>query len=307
MKCGPSRRSKRLLRLRIWFTVLMGPITNILLIGVAVAFWDFLARFVNPNIVILWIILNALIAFTNLLPHRYRRLGQLHRSDGMQLLQIPLKTNADLAVYLYATPLLSALELFKESDYIAARETCLNGLKRLPDNPWLNVMLSACQINMGEYNSARAVLEPLLISSTTQAPEIRAAVHNNLALAVWLCDINSALCEQSTPRAESLSRHAYEMYPCVLPYRSTRAMLLVATFRPTEALALLEYSNYERGSSSDRGDQQIARAYALRQLSRNEEADQALNMAMELNNRRRPWLTTLGLMPASPATFAPAP
>jgi hypothetical protein len=74
-------------------------------------------------------------------------------------------------------------------------------------------------------------------SSAPQAPGIRATLDNNLALAVWLRDINN---EISTSRAASYSGCAYEMYPCVLSYRSTRALLLVATHRPTEALALLE-------------------------------------------------------------------
>jgi hypothetical protein len=87
------------------------------------------------------------------------------------------------------------------------------------------------------------------------------------------------------------------MYPCVLPYRSTRALLLTATDRAEEALTLLGYCNYDRGSKADRGDQEAARAFALRHLNRRQEADQALAAALRLNTTRRYWLTRLGLLP----------
>jgi peptidase M50-like protein/tetratricopeptide repeat protein len=285
------------LRLRLWLTILMGPVTNMLLIGIAVAFWDSLARLVGPNVVLLWLIFNALLALINLLPLQYRRLGQLHRSDGLQLLQIPFKTSAELAVYLAATPVLSALELFKESDYAGACEVCIKGLARLPGNPLLSFMLSACQINLGDYEAAREILEPLLAAAPTQDPVLRAGIYNNLALAIWLRDTDNT---QSTQRADELAERAYQMYPCVLPHRSTRALLLAAANHPDEALKLLEYSNYARGSSSDQADQEIARAFALRRLSRKEESEQALAAGLNLNKTRRPWATTLGLLPSSP-------
>jgi hypothetical protein len=293
-------RSLQFLRLRVWLTVLMGPVTNILLIGVSVAFWDSLVRSFGANVVLLWLIFNAFLVLMNLVPFQFRRLGQLYRSDGLQLLQIPFKKSSELAIYLSATPIITALELFNEFDYPGAREECLKGLERLPGNPSLSIMLSACQINLGEYDAARVVLEPLVNNWIAETPDTYAVVCNNLALATWLGAINARSSEQATQHADGLSDRAYSMYPCILPYRSTRALLLVATNRPDEALALLEYSNYERGSASDRGDRQIARAFALRQLDRLEEAEQAQATGLELNNKPRPWLAALGLLPTSP-------
>lgn len=298
-------RSLRFLRLRVFLTILMGPITNILLLVVAVAFYGSFARSVGANIVLLWILLNAFFVLASLLPYRHHRLGQSYRSDGLQLLQVPLKTSADLAVYLAATPVRSALELFKESDFAGARDVCLKGLERLPGNPWLRVMLSACQITLGEFNSALVILKPLHDTLATQIPEVRGAVLNNLALAIWLQEINTPQSEQSTPHADELSARAFSMYPCVLAYRSTRALLLVATNRPNEALALLEYSNYERGTSTDRGDQYIARAFAFRRLNRTVDAEQALIRAMQINKTRQPWILALGLFPdVTPSSVA---
>jgi Zn-dependent protease len=138
----------------------------------------------------------------------------------------------------------------------------------------------------------------LLLDATPNAtPEVRAVAANNIALALWLGDLHLPVAAQSTARADALSNRAYAMYPCVLPYRSTRALLLTATDRAEEALTLLGYCNYDRGSKADRGDQEAARAFALRHLNRRQEADQALAAALRLNTTRRYWLTRLGLLP----------
>jgi len=290
----------RHLRLRLWVTTLMGPVTNMILIAVAVMFWNRLDQVVDSNLLVLWILYNAILVVSSLLPRRSRDYGPQVPSDGMQLLQIPFKTAARVATAFGNTYAGVAFVLFNDADYAGARKVCLKGFQRLPDNPLLSVMLSACQINLGEYEAARLILEPLLNAAPTQDPEIRAAIYNNVALAIWLRDCNNALSQQSTLRADALSDRAYQMYPCVLPHRSTRALLLVATNHPNEALKLLEYSNYERGSSSDQGDQQIARAFALRLLDRLDEANQALAAGLQLNNKRRSWAVTLGLSPSSP-------
>jgi Peptidase family M50 len=289
-------QSLQLLRLRVWMTVLMGPTTNVLLIVTPVLFWDSLIRVIDPYILILWMVYNGLLTLANLVPQRNRRSAQRQRNDGMQLLRIPFKKRADLVIYLSASSLVTALMLYTDGDYVAARDVSAQGLVRLPANPWLSITLSACHINLGCYEAARRVIEPLLETSTTASPAIQAAIANNLGIATWLRDRNTARNAESMLRAEELSNRAHTTYPCVLAYRSTRALLLTATNRPEEALTLLEYTNYERGSASDRGDREIARAFAFRQLDRIAEADHSLAVGLKLNKSCLPWLTTLGLV-----------
>jgi hypothetical protein len=85
-------------------------------------------------------------------------------------------------------------------------------------------------------------------------------------------------------------------FPCVLAHRSTRALLLTASKRPEEALELLAYTNYDRGSRGDRSHREISRAFALRQLARHDEAEQALARAFKLKSEPLPYLRTLGLI-----------
>jgi Zn-dependent protease len=290
----------RLLRLRLWVTILMGPMTNMILIAAAVMFWNPLAQVLDSNILVLWILYNLILVVSNLLPRRIRHHPSLDRTDGLQLLQVPFQTQAQIANAFGNTYAGAALVLYNDADYAAARDVCLRALERLPENPFLKIMLSACHIDMGDYESGRAVIEPLLDSSMTLSPEIRAALQNNLALALWLRDFNSPLHDESALRADSLSDDAYKLYPCVLAHRSTRAVLLAATHRSEEALELLEYMNYERGTPEERGNGEIARAFALRQLNRSAEAQQALKIGLQLCKQPLPWLTTVGLLPISP-------
>ena len=169
-------RSMRFLRLRVWLTILMGPGTNLLLLAAAVLFWDRLVRIFDTNVVLLWMIFNGLYLLTNLLPYRSRRPGVSLRTDGFQLLQIPFRKSTELAIYLSTTALIGAVQLFNDQDYVGARRACLQGLDRLPRDPVLSIILSACHINLGDYESGRAVLEPLIDSPPTLFPDLRAAI-----------------------------------------------------------------------------------------------------------------------------------
>jgi Zn-dependent protease len=287
----------KLLRLRVWITVFMGPATNVLLIAVPMAFWSPLARVLDPNILILWILYNALLALTNLWPHRIRQSGQRYRTDGMLLLQIPFQKNADLAIYLSSSSIVTAMALFADADYAGARDIAVKALARLPGQPSLSIILSACHISLGDFAAAQTVLDPLLSTTASESPEMRAAIANNLAIAIWLRHWNTSSQQDGTRQAETLSNRAYTKYPCVLPYRATRSLLLTAANRAEEALALLQYSNYDRASAPDRGNCEFARAFALRRLNRQEEAQDALELGLQLSKLRPPWLTTIGLLP----------
>lgn len=292
-------RSMRFLRLRVWLTTLMGPGTNCLAIAAAVIFWDPLVRVFGASIVFLWMLFNGLYLVSSLFPYRSRRSGVLLRSDGLQLLQTPFRKRAELVVYLSTTAVVSAIELFKDQDYEGAKRACHQGLERLPRDPLLSAVLSACHINLGDYESGRAVLEPLIDSSPTLLPDLRAALEHDLGIALWLRDFTTDMRHESTTRAVSLVDYAYNTFPCILSYRTSRALLLAATDRPEEALKLLEYVNYATGSQDDRANHQIARAFALRHLNRKAEADQALAAGMRLTRKRLPWLSTIGLIPAA--------
>jgi Zn-dependent protease len=285
---------KTLIRTRIWLTTLMGPMTNFVLAAPAVFFWRPLTNLVDANVIILWIGYNALMAVGNLWPRRSRVSGRAN--DGLQLIQTPFKKPQPLAEALDLGAVGALFVRYKDRDYAGTKHACIEGLHRFPEDPWLLTLLSACYINLGDYESAHVSIDPLLASPAPLQPLLRAAVQNNVALAIWLGDFNGIELGQSLQRASTLSADNYMRFPCVLAHRSTRALLLTALKRPEEALELLTYMNYDRGSRSDRSYREIFRAFALRQLARHEEAEQALACAFKLNSERLPYLGTLGLI-----------
>ena len=287
-----------LIRTRVWLTTLMGPATNIGLAFVAIVLWMPLAQRIDSNVTVLWIAYNALMAAGNLWPNRFFHSGRLHQTDGMQLLRIPFQRTAELAEALRLGSLGPILASYNDGEYHLTKGLCTEELQRSPENPWLVILLSACHTNLGDYESAYKVVQPLLDSNALE-PVLHAAIRNNAAVALWLRDINRTQHEYSLSRAAALSEMAYLNYPCVLAYRSTRALLLAAGDRAQDALGLLEYVNYDRGTPDNRSHRAIAQALAFRRLGRTEEAEQALAAGLKLIKKRLPWLTTIGLIPAS--------
>jgi predicted Zn-dependent protease len=188
--------------------------------------------------------------------------------------------------------------LWQAGEFAAAEKICREGLAISPGNPWLTVLLTASQLDRGNFQSAVVALEPL--NRSTQAPELRAAIANNLAFALLLYQRAFGSAE-SKARADELSNTAYSMYPCVLSYRSTRALLLTATGRPHEALALLDYANFDLSEPTDRADREGACAFAFLHLKRESEAQRAVAKCLELFEGRKVILDSLGLMSLLPS------
>lgn len=285
---------KTLIRTRMWLTILMGPVTNLVLIMPAFFFWRPLADLVDANVLLLWIGYNALMAVGNLWPIRSRVSGRA--SDGLQLMQTPFKSPQLLSEALQMGAVAAVFVRINDGDYAGAKDACIERVRRFPENAWLLTLLSACHINMGNYESARSSIDPILDSPVSLHPLLRAAVQNNIALAIWLRDFNATESDQSLQRASALTADNYMRFPCVLAYRSTRGLLLTALKRPAEALELLTYMNYDKGSRSDRSHREISRAYALRALDRHDEAERALACAFKLKSERLPYLRTLKLI-----------
>ncbi len=284
------------LRLRLWFTTLMGPMTHLVLIALPLTLIGPAARHIMPGYVAIWVLYNAFLFLINFIPFRSGHLGA-GRTDGLALLLIPRLKQSDLAIYLSSMEVAAAMELYNEEDLVGASDICTDPLRRHPQNEWLLVLLSACQIKLGDYGCAQHTLQRAGDLSQIKTPAMRAVFMNNLAIAEWLADPAAPSENSSMVRANDLSGQAFVMFPCVLPYRSTRALMLAATKRPEEALQLLEYCNYPRGSDTERANQEVARAYALRQLNRNAESEAAIAAALKASDTVASILTTLGLAP----------
>jgi hypothetical protein len=288
-------RTSRFLRTRLWISILAGPGTNVAMAAIATTYWPKWEPVTGPVPLGIWLIINALLIFTALVPYRTSQYGRLHRSDGLALLEIPRMTTAQLLPHLTAVPLMRAWHRYEIDDYAGAKTAMEQVLLRAPDDRVAQVILAASLIGLEQYTAARTQLTPVAETLTEDPPAIRAMVSNALAVALLLENVLDPAKQSELLRAERLSQEAYEAYPCVLEYRSTRALVLVAIGSPEAALSLLGYPHYDTGTERQRGHREVTRAFAFQKLGRQDNADQCTQRAMELDPKNMQTLRALGI------------
>jgi hypothetical protein len=288
-------RTLRLLRTRLWIATLMGPMTNALLIVATIHWWDPLERYFGPPIPALCLAINFMVVVANLIPHYAHDLGQTQRSDGLALIQIPRTPASKLSAYLFSAPLMRSLSRFEAGDFEGAKRCLTRALERVPGNSWLTVMHSACCSYVGKYAEARMSIAPVVERISSEDSYIRAAATNNLAFALLMENPDAGEESGSLRQADRLSVKSFAMYPCVLAYRSTRALVLSALGRSDEALRLLDYVHYATASARERSNQEVARAFALLRSGRSVEAREAANRAARMDQTAVTFLPRLGL------------
>jgi hypothetical protein len=288
-------RSMRFLRTRLWVSTLLGPTTNIACATLAAHYWVVLEPFAGGTVLGIWLIVNVLLVLASLVPRRGTEFGQQYRSDGRALLEIPYAKTDSLAPYMTAAPLVRSWFRYQSDDFSGAKEPAKEALARNPRDMVAHLMLVSSLINLEEYDVAASQLALIVETLEPEQPAIRAAVWNALAVTLVL---GAARNEPDLPdlrRAERLSIGAYDAYPCVLEYRSTLALVRVATGNPAKALALLEYQHYETGTPRQRGHRETARAFAFGRLGRTAEAAHSAAMAIDLDPMNARILRTLGV------------
>lgn len=289
--------SLQLLRTRLWITTLMGPMTNALLVAATVHWWNTLENFGAP-LPALCLAVNLMVAVINLTPHHVHDFGQTQRSDGLALIEIPRTSQSKLKLYLFSAGLMRSASRFEAGDFRGARECLAPALARVPENAWLAVMQSACFSYLGDYAAARAALAPFLERAPSEEAQVRAAVSNGMAFALLMESPSGEAGDISLRRADELSEESFAMYPCLLPYRSTRSLVLAALGRCDEAMGLLEYVHYATGSAGERSHQEAARAFALLKAGRATEARETARRAVLLEPTTSVFVARLGVLAA---------
>jgi predicted DCC family thiol-disulfide oxidoreductase YuxK len=288
-------RGRSLVRLRAWLTILAGPATNVVLILPAAFWWRPLTDLAGVPLTMLWVLMNVAIVIANLIPRRVVSAGRLQRTDGLALIEIPRLKDAQLAPYFVGAFAARVLAATEDHDYFAAIAACQRGLRQVPHDPTLELMLSGSQNMVGEYAEGLATATS---ASDTKEPVIQAAFRNNRAFSLLMLNVDHVPDDPALVEADHLSKAAYDAFPCLLFVRSTRALILAATARPDEALKLLEYQHYRTAPVHERGDGALTRAFALRMMGRMSDAEAAAREAMALSPKRSPILETLGFREA---------
>lgn len=290
------------LRARVWITTLMGPLANVVLAVGLAAWWKPLASILGPPAAATWILVNAVVAFFNLIPSRGVAMGGgTYRSDGLALLQIPRASESDLQIYRDSALLVRAFSWYELDDFAGAQAWLERAMQRVPDNPNVILALGTCKIELEDYSGARVLLEPLLARADLSAG-IRASICNNIGYSLVMANAGELADSAESARADRLSAEAIAGFPCLLAFRNARALVLAATQRPQEALSLLEYVNYSSGTPAQSAMREVARAHAFQKLGRAEEAEKAAALALRKSPDLRTHLQRLGIAPPSEET-----
>jgi hypothetical protein len=194
-----------------------------------------------------------------------------------------------------------ALSRFEDDDFSGARTPLTAALQREPENGLLQVMQAACYLSEGEYRAGLDIVKPLADRSTAETAQARALVYNTTAFAMVMLKIGAAANDPQLLDADRLSGTTFDMFPCVLDYRLTRALILAATERPLQTLQLLEYPLFHTASPRTQSQRAAVQAFAHRQLGNLAEAEAAAALAIQLDASIAGVLRTLGVTPSPTA------
>jgi tetratricopeptide (TPR) repeat protein len=279
----------------------MGPMTNALLLAATVIWWQPLESVFGSAAVALWCIVNTLLVIFALVPKRVNDLGRPTQTDGLALLTIARETSEELSIYLFAAPLMRALSRFEDGNYSGAKKLVTAALARAPESVLLRIMQAACYMSDGEYLAGLDAIEPLGSHSASEPANVRAAIYNNAAFGLVMSKIDAATDDTQLSEADRLSAESYRMYPCILEYRSTRALVLAATERAEESLQVLDYPLFQTATRRQRAQCEVTRAFALRQLKRFAESEDAAATAIRLDSSIVSVVRSLGVTPGPTA------
>lgn len=289
--------SLRLLRARVWLMTLMGPAANAALLVLTLLWWHSLQALVNPLVLLLWVIINSVMLYVALWPVRTVAQGRVRLSDGLALMKIPFLRREQLKFCLLSALLTRAVARLECEDFEGAQHWLLKALERVPAEVGLTVTLAGCHCLAGEYPRAIALLTPLMTflkgAPATPARQ-RAAIYHHMAFALLMTYAGKSGCGSRIDEADRLSAAAFAMFPCVLAYRNTRALVLFVKNRAADALPLLDYVHYGAAPARQAAQREVARALVLSALGKDLQAREAAARAVQLHGTSHQWLSVLG-------------
>jgi hypothetical protein len=166
-----------------------------------------------------------------------------------------------------------------------------------------------CYLANDEYRTGLDIIKPLAGRAAAGTAHTRATVYNSTALGLTMLNIGAPANHPQLVEADHLSSAALGMFPCILGYRMTRAIILAATERPLQALQLLEYPLFHSARPKEQSQRAATMAFAYRQLGNLPESAGAAALALQLDPTITNVLRTLGVAPspsAHPLATAPS-
>jgi len=277
-----SHRTTYFARSRQWLMVAAGPAVNAALFALGLVWLpaaDVLIAWADnqPAPLATFITANLFVCVFNLLPRKVSTAFGPVGSDGHALLTIPLATDADVQSWNSANYLIEAISLYRAHRYNEASRVLDEGLRMYPEDNTLMSTRGALLLLIGEADAAIDIYKQLL-----QRPGLddgrRAIAINNLAAAHLQRDAPGDLA-----RADERSAEAYQAMPWVTSFRATRGSVLVRQGAAAEGMNLLRGVLAEMEHHRDLAATLAYIALAHKQLARDDEADEAMAQAREVD------------------------
>jgi tetratricopeptide (TPR) repeat protein len=246
------------------------------------------------GVLMAWFYVNVLMAFSNLVPFQFNEEGVLYRSDGLALWRM-VRNQFQASDYALSAPFMRAFACLQRRDYARAIQICEAVLERDPQNLGLLLLLAVCHHNSHDSRRALQLIEPLLARGDLSALT-RAYLQQIKILAQLVVFADSAPDAVRSAELDRLAAESFACVPCDLSIRSTRAVVLLSQGRPHEALTLLDYVHYDRGTPAESGGRAAVRFCAYRHLRREGDADRMLAIARKVHPESLDWLVRMGLV-----------
>jgi tetratricopeptide (TPR) repeat protein len=267
------------LKWRLWLTILAGPITTALIafgalevldVGVLKAFWPQRAVLNGPAIVEMLACQSIWLLVFNLLPLPPLRPG--FRTDGTQLLQIPIADAREIFEELRVLPAVLEAEELRELDQLDAADSVIRrALETSPDSRVLRVCLALILMSREQLHEARSMmLELLKDDESLQALVLR----NNVAWIDFLIHDDELRGEADQNSALVLTRFKDVGFAL-----GTRGAVLGWLGRHDEAVEMLQRAYVRNSSDTHRALNACTLACSLAATGRTDEATRWLERA----------------------------
>lgn len=259
------------LKWRLWLTILAGPIATALIaagalavldVGVAEASWPQHAVLTGPAIVEMVAFQSIWLLVINLLPLQLLRAG--FRSDGAQLLAIPMADARDIEELRILPAVLEAEELSEGDHFAAAYDVIRRAMETAPGSRALRNSLAIMLMRRDQLHEARTLMLELL--SDDDSP-FALTIRNNVAWIDYLIhadELREEADEHSARAQAGLKDAAFAL--------GTRGAVLGWLGRHDEAIEMLQQAYHRNGSDVNRALNACELTISLAAIGRIDEA-----------------------------------
>jgi Tfp pilus assembly protein PilF len=226
------------IRLRLFLIYVVGPLSHVALAYVFYLLAESLPVFAwGRNVLNLLVIVNIILAVSNLYPRKTSQVLGVQGTDGWHLLHVFSLDESEMTKRYVAYYVGEAMQEYAENDFVLAKQWLDKALALDETSSMARNMLGLIQMAAGEHQVSRQTFCQLLETEDARDAGLRNLLLNNIAYLDVLIEDSSLLAE-----ADQYSAEALQHLPWVPAVIGTRGTVLVEVGQLTEGITLLQKS-----------------------------------------------------------------